>query len=62
MAVEERVSRLEGEHVGMSARLERYALRYERALRICVFGLLLAILGIGVTVLGIGVTILLQLV
>ena len=61
MVVEERVSRLEGEHVGMSARLND--MRSDMNFRFnIVFGLLLAILGIGVTVLGIGVTILLQLV
>ena len=61
MAVEERVSRLEGEPVGMSARLDD--MRSDMNFRFnIVFGLLLAILGIGVTVLGIGVTILLQLV
>ena len=60
MAVEERVSRLEGEQSGMSSRLDD--MRSDMNFRFnIVFGLLIAILGIGVTMLGIGVTILLNL-
>ena len=60
MAVEERVSRLEGERSGMSSRLDD--MRSDMNFRFnIVFGLLIAILGIGVTMLGIGVTILLNL-
>ena len=61
MVVEERVSRLEGEQSGMSARLDD--MRSDMNFRFnIVFGLLLALLGIGVTILGIGVTILFNLV
>ena len=60
MAVEERVSRLEGEQSGMSSLLDD--MRSDMNFRFnTVFGLLIAILGIGVTMLGIGVTILLNL-
>ena len=70
--VEERVSRLEGEQPGMSARLNDMRtdmnarlndIRSDMNFRFnIIFGLLIAILGVGVTILGIGVTILLQLV
>lgn len=50
MAVEERVSRLEGEQTGMSARLND--LRSDMNFRFnVVFGLLVVILGVGVTIL-----------
>ena len=50
MAVEERVSRLEGEQSGMSARLDD--LRSDMNFRFnIVFGLLIVILGVGVTIL-----------
>ena len=60
MAIQERVSRLEGEQSGMSARLND--LRSDMNFRFnIVFGLLIAILGVGVTLLGIGVTVLLRM-
>ena len=60
MAIQERVSRLEGEQAGMSARLAD--LRSDMNFRFnIVFGLLIAILGVGVTLLGIGVTVLLRM-
>ena len=50
MAVEERVSRLEGEQTGMSARLDD--LRSDMNFRFnVVFGLLVVIIGVGVTIL-----------
>ena len=50
MAVEERVSRLEGEQSGMSSRLDD--LRSDMNFRFnVVFGLLVVILGVGVTIL-----------
>ena len=50
MAVEERVSRLEGEQTGMSARLDD--LRSDMNFRFnVVFGLLVVIIGVDVTIL-----------
>ena len=50
MVVEERVSRLEGEQTGMSARLDD--LRSDMNFRFnVVFGLLVVIIGVGVTIL-----------
>ncbi len=50
MVVEERVSRLEGEQSGMSARLDD--LRSDMNFRFnVVFGLLVVIIGVGVTIL-----------
>ena len=60
MAIQERVSRLEGEQAGMSARFND--LRSDMNFRFnIVFGLLIAILGVGVTILGVGVTLLLRM-
>lgn len=60
MAMQERVSRPDGEQAGMSARLND--LRSDMNFRFnIVFGLLIAILGVGVTLLGIGVTVLLRM-
>lgn len=50
MAVQERVSRLEGEQAGMSARLND--MRSDMNFRFnIVFGLLIAVIGIGVAIL-----------
>ena len=60
MAIQERVSRLEGEQAGMSARLND--LRSDMNFRFnIVFGLQIAVIGIGVAILGVGVTLLLRM-
>ena len=60
MVVEERVSRLEGEHSGMSSRLDD--LRSDMNFRFnLLLGLQVAMLGVGVTLLGIDITILARL-
>ena len=60
MTVEERVSRLEGEHTGISARLND--LRSDMNFRFnLLLGLQVAMLGVGVTLLGVGITILVRL-
>ena len=60
MSVGERVSRIEGEQAGMSARLDD--LRSDMNFRFnLLLGLQIAMLGVGVTLVGIGITILFRL-
>ena len=59
MTVEERVSRLEGENVGMNARIDD--LRADMNFRFnIVFGMLIALLGMVATLTGIVLTVLLR--